>query len=587
MDKPRITIQHGFYILAFALALSVRFVNLGSQPLSEFEAVSAMQAFDLAEGEPSQIGAQPAYTLLTGFLFIIFGSSEFLARLLPALLGSLLVWLPFIFRNKLGEKAALTLTFAIALDPTLVGLSRLAGGPMLAYGFGLMAGAAWLSKRPILTGILTGMTLLSGPVALAGIFSLALAWALSRLFDLGRRRVGKGLLESFWNQSGRTILISTATTLLLAGTLFLRYPQGLSALGASIPGYFTGWISPTGAPITQLFVALAAYQPLALLLGLISVLRNWRQPRASLQNWLGFWLLATFLLTFFYPARQVSDLIWVLAPLWTLAALEIGRHINWNSSDGLPVWGQASLTLLLLTFLAMYTARVSMNPLTTGLNSEILIFGFSQQALTTMSILGMGIVSTILIAAGWSKKAASHGLVWGISTFLAIYMFSTSWNSAISKTRSVNELWFPGPSAGNVAQMANTVAEFSQFFTGNATSLEVAYQVDLASLRWMLRKFPAAGFNEYLAPEEAPAAVITSETSQDPRLSAFYRGQSFSWSFSPNWSGDLPENLQRWWIFRDAPTISDNLILWLRSDIFPEDLSSASEFLPPFGQTAP
>ncbi|MCH7663430.1 MAG: hypothetical protein IH859_06135, partial [Chloroflexi bacterium] len=329
MENRRITIQHGFYILAFALALSVRFINLGSQPLSEFEAVSAMQAFDLAEGEqPSQIGAQPAYTLLTSFLFIIFGSSEFLAHVLSALLGSLLVWLPFIFRARLGEKAALVLTFAVALDPTLVGLSRLAGGPMLAYGFGLMAGASWFFKKPVLTGILAGLTLLSGPSALAGIFSVALALAISRLFDLGGRRVGKRLLESFWDHSGRTILISTATTLLLAGTLFLRYPQGLSALGASIPGYFTGWFSSNGAPISHLFVALAAYQPLALILGLISVLRNWRQPRAGLHSWLGFWLLAAFLLTFFYPARQVSDLIWVLAPLWIMAASEIGRHMN-------------------------------------------------------------------------------------------------------------------------------------------------------------------------------------------------------------------------------------------------------------------
>ncbi|MCH7664141.1 MAG: hypothetical protein IH859_09780 [Chloroflexi bacterium] len=232
-----------------------------------------------------------------------------------------------------------------------------------------------------------------------------------------------------------------------------------------------------------------------------------------------------------------------------------------------------------------------MNPVITSLESEFQIFGvplsFNQQALTTLSILGMGFVSTVLIAAGWSKEAASRGLVWGISAFLAIYMFSASWNTAASQSRSVNELWFPSPSAGNVALMADTVSEFSQFFTGNDTSLEVAYQIDLAGLRWMLRKLPAATFNAFLAADETPAAIITSETSQDPRLAALYRGQSFTWSIYPNWGGDLPPNLQRWWIFRDAPTISDNLILWLRSDIFPEDLSSANEVFPSFNQTTP
>jgi len=587
MENRRITTQHGFYVLALALALGVRFLNLGSQPLSEFEAISAIQAFDLAEGQLSQIGAQPSYTLLTGFLFIIFGSSEFLARLLPALLGSMLVWMPFLFRARLGEKAALALSFAVALDPILVGLSRLAGGPMLAYSFGLMTGAAWLYKKPVLTGILAGMTLLSGPVALAGMLSLVLAWAMSGFFDLGRRRVGKGLLESFWDQSGRIILISTAVTLILAGTLFLQFPQGLSAIGASIPSYFAGWFSPTGVPVSHLFIALAAYQPLALILGLIALLRNWLRPGAVLHGRLGFWLVSALLLTFFYPARQVIDLIWVLAPLWILAALEIGSHLKWKSTDGSPVWGQAGLTLLLLTFLAMYTARVAVNVGNIGLENESRIFGFNQQTLTTISILGMGLVSTVLIAAGWSKKAASRGLVWGITAFLGIYMFSSSWTTATSQTRNVNELWFPGPSAGNVAMLADTVAEFSQFFTGNDTSLEVAYQIDLASLRWILRKLPAASFNEYLTLEEAPAAVITSGTSQDPRLAAFYRGQSFSWNIYQNWGGDLPPNLQRWWVFREAPTISDNLILWLRSDIYPEDISSGNEIFPSFSQSVP
>jgi hypothetical protein len=592
MGNRHITIEHALYILVFALALGVRFVNISSQPLSEFEAQSAIQAYHLAEGEPAQIGFQPAYTVLTAFLFTLFGSNEFLARLLPALVGSLLALLPFAFRAKLGKRVALVLSFGIALDPTLVGLSRLAGSTILGFGLLLFAAGALILNKTTLAGILAGLALLSGPVVLAGIFSLVLAWAISRFLGfMSQQRSKKEPKETIWDQPYRPILITIAGTLILASTLFLRYPQGLSALGASIPVYFAGWISPSGVPILPLIIALITYQPLALLFGLMAALRNWMQPQGSMARGLSLWLLAALLLTFAYPARQVGDLVWVLAPLWALAALEIGRHLSWQSSDGLTTWGQAGLTMVLLTFLAMYTARVMLTPVISNLQSEFQFLGvrlgFNQQLATTLSILGMGVISTFLIGAGWSRKAAIRGLVWGISVFLGVYMFSASWNTATAQERIANELWFPGPAAGNVTLMADTLADFSEYFTGNRTGLEVVYQADLASLHWMLRNLPAARYSEHLAVEESPEVIITYDTSKDPRLSAFYRGQSFSWSLSPNWGGALPSNLQGWWLFRDAPTISDNLILWLRSDIFPEDHSAANNFFPASGQTVP
>jgi hypothetical protein len=592
MENRHITIEHAFYILALALALGVRFVNISAQPLSEFEAQSAIQAYHLSEGDPAQIGVQPAYSVLTALLFTLFGSNEFLARLLPALIGSLLALLPFAFRTRLGKPVALVLAFGIALDPTLVGLSRLVGSPILGFSLLLFAAAALISNKTTLAGILAGLALLSGPIVLAGIFSLVLAWAISRFFrSMSVQRSRKDPEKSISDHPFRPILITIAVTIILVGTLFLRYPQGLSALGASIPVYIAGWISPSGVPIIHLILALITYQPIALLFGLMAALRNWLQPSGSMTRWLSLWLLAAFLLTFAYPARQVGDLVWVLAPLWALAALEIGRHLRWQYSDGLTTWGQAGLTMVLLTFLAMYTARVTLTPVISNLQSEFQFLGvrlgFNQQLVTTLSILGMGVISTFLIAAGWSRKAAVRGLVWGISAFLGVLMVSASWNTVAAKERIANELWFPGPAAGNVRLMADTLANFSEYFTGSHTGLEVVYQADLAGLQWTFRNLQAARYSDHLAVEESPEAVITYETSQDPRLSAFYRGQSFSWSLSPNWEGALPSNLQRWWFFRDAPTISENLILWLRSDIFPEDHAVTKNFSAVSGQTLP
>jgi len=103
--------------------------------------------------------------LLTGLLFFLFGDSNAIARLWPALAGSLLVLLPWTFRGYLarypaGRIAGLVLAFGLALDPGLVAASRLAGGPMLAAGFGLLALGFAYDRRSLPFGILGGLALI-------------------------------------------------------------------------------------------------------------------------------------------------------------------------------------------------------------------------------------------------------------------------------------------------------------------------------------------------------------------------------------------------------------------------------------------
>jgi predicted membrane-bound mannosyltransferase len=94
MQSPRLTIENVLWGLVLTLALGVRLLNLGSVPLSDPEAGWALQALSIFPGdaniEPVAPGAQPGYLALSGLLFALFGSSDGLARLLPALAGGLL-----------------------------------------------------------------------------------------------------------------------------------------------------------------------------------------------------------------------------------------------------------------------------------------------------------------------------------------------------------------------------------------------------------------------------------------------------------------------------------------------------------------
>src|SRR4030065_2261214 len=144
MDEKKIKAEHYLYWLAFLLALTLRLFQLGAAPLTNMEAGWALQALSVARGSGAGIGAQPAYILLTSQLFSILGDSNFLARLFPALAGSLLVWLPFFFRRWMSasswlHRAGLVLAFGLAFDPGMVSLSRQVGSLMPAMAFILLA----------------------------------------------------------------------------------------------------------------------------------------------------------------------------------------------------------------------------------------------------------------------------------------------------------------------------------------------------------------------------------------------------------------------------------------------------------------
>ena len=108
MKTGKLNFEILIYIFALALAFGIRFFNLGNSPLSDAEAVWALQARELSQvaeyGKNIQIGPYPGYVLLTGLLFSVFENTNFLARFWPALAGSLLVMLPYLFIHGLDQQ---------------------------------------------------------------------------------------------------------------------------------------------------------------------------------------------------------------------------------------------------------------------------------------------------------------------------------------------------------------------------------------------------------------------------------------------------------------------------------------------------
>jgi len=596
MKSSRINTEQVLICLAITLALVVRFLNLGSAPLSDSEASWALQALEVTHGKGlnSQItiGPQPAYIFMTSLLFELFGASNFLARFWPALAGLLLVFLPVIMRKQIGRPVALIAVFGLAIDPGLATVSRQAGGPMMALAFSIVALGLWINRRTISAGILSGLALLCGPTVFHGIIGLGIGLLFFYYFqrrDQSARTPANSGDPKFTAQPAednqgdvRTIptlrngLIAFGITTLFVGTYSFRFPQGLAALFQSLVEYLNGWIAAANTNPLTLLAALVIYQPFALVLALIAIGRwlfsqNKRTVRENALLLVSlFWLLAGLILALAYPGRQVTDLVWVLAPLWSLAALEFEHYL-----PEVPVSLVSGLHAGLILILAslFWNSLVSTDQMATGGNiSPVWI-----RAALLLGILALGVLTAVLVAMGWSGETSQQGTAWGLTGAALVYLLAVLWSASQLRANQPAELWGTSPGTGQADLLDSTLIDLSNRNTGLARDIGIVSVVDSPSLRWVLKDYPNAHFSAALAAEETPPILLTALEGDVPSIAATYRGQDFVWRTWPGWTGVFPEKFIEWLTFRKAPVTSEKIILWARSDLFPGGTLSAEQ----------
>ncbi len=606
MNLRRITFEHLLFTAAFVLALALRFANLGAAPLSDSEALAALQALAFAQGGSVAAGSnaasmlavpQPAYVALTGVLFAFFGSSNFLARFWPALSGAMLALLPVLLlqlkiRFEPGLSApsrptvtwrsvAIVLAFGLAISPGLVAVSRLAGGPMMAVSFTLLAIGLGYTRRYLLAGFFGGLALLSGPAVISGILILGLTWTVAGLLNRTRKQ-DESTQDGETLPGKREVLAlfgSMALTILIVGTFFFRYPQGLASWVETVPYYLRGWTSPSGVPVLRMLAALLVYEPIAVIFGLVGVVRGLLpsdQPRDRKIVYLCLaWIVIGLLATLAYPARQVADLAWVIMPFWMLAAWQISESCSVSSGEPIkPISILQAIVLVALMGLLWYSVA-SISRIQSGDTERL------ARLVVIVGILALGALITVLIQLGWSWETARLGLTWGILGGLFLFSISMLWGVAYLRPNQPQELWTPTPGVGQIGLFTQTLQDLSSRNTGRTDSIDIVSEVDVPSMRWVLRNFPNVrtidpqDLNAPSVSSVLPSILITRQTQEEPSLTASYRGQDFTWWIHPGWSGALPANLAGWLAFRDASIQPESIILWARSDRFPGGTLSA------------
>jgi len=560
MNRRSFTLEHFFYILAFIIALGIRTHDLGMLPLSEHEANLALQALDVARGSQPLITSQPGYILWTGGLFFIMGSGDAVARLLPAVIGSLLILVPYVLRHQLGRKAAVILAFAFALDPGLIALSRMADGQVIALVFALLAACFLLAKKSGWGGVFAGLAFLGGPMLWQGLLGLSLAAVWSRLSVRRMQDICPDGSRREYQWSLKQALVFFAGTLFFMGTLFFRVPTGLNAAAANIVNYIRGWNQVPAVYIQQVLMAFPAYEILPLALGAWGGIRGWI-VQDEIDVFFSRWFLIAVLLILIYPSRQVLDLCWALIPLWVLAARQLNRETFSLSSDWVQISVHALLVFILLGFILFNLVNMAGKEPGTydvrlpwvGIGGAVLLIVFA----------------SIGVAWGWSLGLSRRGLVWGIGTFLVIFTLSAAWNAAGLGRRPSAELWRADSLFSGQDLLLETIGDVSEWNTGIRDNLDVSVVgLESSALRWSLRGFLSSKFVEYLPELSEPSAIITDQNEM-VALAEEYSGQDLVVEQETKWEQLLSVDWINWMFLRNIQSAKRYLILWVRSDLFP------------------
>jgi predicted membrane-bound mannosyltransferase len=175
-----VTVEAGAYALIFVLACALRLIALDYHPLSPREAENALAAFRFGQGQGGGAVTSPLLMNANVILFALLGATDAMARLIPALAGSVLVWLPALLRREIGRGGALLTSFLFLISPTLVFFARDLNGVEFAaltgFGAAIWFWRYWETRRArelyvgsiaaalALTSSAAGFTLLLGGV---------------------------------------------------------------------------------------------------------------------------------------------------------------------------------------------------------------------------------------------------------------------------------------------------------------------------------------------------------------------------------------------------------------------------------------
>lgn len=567
---PWLTGEVALYIVLGLIALALRLMSLGVRPMDTIEASQALAAWQLVSGQPVQIaGYSPLLLAGNALTFTLFGASDFSARLVPVLLGMILVLAPALFRRWLGKWGALLATLFLAVSPTAVYYSRHLSGEIAVLACALLLLAAVMrflethDDRALEGGaVVFALLLTSGPGAYAFLlvgltFGLVLALSVRLGSAIADWQVFSDAWQAIRQQSGLggRLFLLFIVTILLIGTCFLTYFPGFQA----VVDQFSTWtaqVGPAGSgtPWYHHIILTLLYEFLILVFGLAGIVLAFMH-KSLLSSFLIYWAMVVLYAYTLFGGKSSGDLLLALVPFALLAGLAAGKLVE--SIARLGMWEIEGLFLAILLPIIVYTL--------------LQVSGFGQTGqLPYLWLLGIGVLLVLGLLVGyifWTGSQAtprSLGLVALI--LLGLATWGTTWRLNYVYGADSRELMVIYPTHTAVRDLVDLLEELSLWRSGDKHELPIGVvALEDHVVRWYVRDFRDVRYSDAVGDNPDRAIYIAPASLAASSLENLYRGELFALR-----SGRFEPVLQntsfvKWWLYREAPRPeSQQVILWAK-----------------------
>jgi hypothetical protein len=596
------------YAALILLSLVLRIAQLDVVPLTVPEAREALAAWRVvypdAPGNPI-VSESPLLFLLHSLNFTTLGASEFTARIWTVLGGVALMLSPLLFRGLLGRARAFVVSLLLAFSPILLMSSRSDSPVIWTVLVGILA--LWgvyryyetaLPRHAILAIVLfVSAVLLTDPTGFvfvlilggAAVFSLWLFpgdtsvesdTSVEPPASLLRHRLGT------WPWlSGMLVALLALVTV---STLFMLYPQGLSAVGELLGSGVRGIVTPV--PDTPRFFPLLVtvfYEPVLLVLGLAAVIQLVRRDKFTfVERFFTGWLICGIVASLVYAGAGAEQALWLVMPLAGLASslvaglLVKNEHPLWWNVPSWSRWIVALCGIFLLSMCAVHAqalgrALVSMPDGVlqfSGINSASLV-------LVLISIMSM-VIGFFLASSLWGLETTGQGAVLALLFFALITSLGSGWRASVVSAENPIELWNRESTSVETSLLRATLTDLSRRESGGYPLISIAALVPEDGVTaWLLRDYANTRFITDVNDARNQEIAILPMYNEPPPLEGSYVGQTFL--ITRRWNPDSIQyaDIPLWWLtgrFPNQLAPTNTVVLWLRQDIYSGVLSQSA-----------
>ncbi|HEU0165690.1 MAG TPA: glycosyltransferase family 39 protein, partial [Thermomicrobiales bacterium] len=491
-------------VLGLLIAFGMRFSQLNIYSMAQGEAQWAYDSWALYLGKQLPNGADlpttsPLFLLLQSLSYFLFGVTDAIARIVPAIFGLLLVVLILLLRPFLSRFAIVGMILLAAVSPTLVYTSR-TSEPDILVGFCsflffvalLRAGAegtklttTWMA----VAGFAFAGTLASGPDGVTALIAVLIGLGVAVVTDSSSASKTQGAVAASIRTviANRRALASGVAAAIV--TIFVLFTRGfsdataLSGLGTT----FSDWgkmmtTQSSNTPIPFFFYTTLLYEILAVVFAIVAVTAGRSKDVESDSrhdlNATAFvtWFVVALLLESFASGKQPDQLSIVTLPLVLLGGVGLGymlERIPWsrmlNSTAGVvPI----ALAGILIGVIAALTLVARSNDPAQQNES------FLDIAMPIVFVLVIVVAPLIFLLAGEtaSRRQISH-LGWSallvVAVLLGLYTIGSSTSLSFSRADTGLEPAAQGTSTSGLKAFVNQTLRLSRDMTdGNVSNID-------------------------------------------------------------------------------------------------------------------